>query len=56
MIEKIEDMWHYKRICKNCGKEWDGLHCPHDGYQNACPHCGYIPQIENGECNCEFNC
>lgn len=34
---------HYDRVCEFCGKTWRGLHCPHDGYQNPCPHCGQRP-------------
>ena len=49
-VKKYEDddsgevPWHYKRVCKACGKWWYGLHCPHDGYQNPCPHCGARPR------------
>lgn len=38
-----EKAWHYLRTCANCGGQWYGLHCPHDGYQNPCPHCGANP-------------
>jgi len=33
-----ETAWHYLRTCTNCGGQWYGLHCPHEGRQNACPH------------------
>ncbi len=39
-----EESTHYLRKCTNCGHEWYGLHCPHDGYQNACPKCGVFPK------------
>ena len=35
---------HYKRTCKFCGATWWGLHCPHDGIQNPCPHCRRRPE------------
>ena len=38
-----EDNWHFRRTCLFCGRQWRGLHCPHDGYQNPCPHCGKRP-------------
>ena len=38
-----EESWHYLRQCEYCGREWYGLHCPHDGYQNNCPSCGRRP-------------
>jgi len=40
-----EESWHYLRKCENCGMEWYGLHCPHDGYQNPCPCCGIEPTV-----------
>lgn len=36
---------HYHRVCEYCGESWAGLHCPHDGYQNPCPHCGERPTV-----------
>jgi hypothetical protein len=50
-----EESWHYKRVCKECGNTWAGLHCPHDGIQNPCGECGKKPLTEKGECNCEFD-
>ena len=41
--DNCHEPWHYKRTCSSCGKWWYGLHCPHDGYQNPCPHCGTRP-------------
>jgi hypothetical protein len=35
--------WHYRRQCPACGQWWWALHCPHDGAQNPCPHCGVTP-------------
>ena len=40
-----EESWHYLRKCERCGREWYGLHCPHDGYQNPCPDCGIRPVV-----------
>lgn len=37
------ESWHYKRSCTRCGMTWAALHCPHDGIQNPCPHCGVLP-------------
>lgn len=51
----IEDYTHYHRTCQNCGKNWWGLHCPHDGYQNPCPECESMPVVVNAHyCDCEF--
>ena len=44
-----EESWHYLRKCASCGKEWYGLHCPHDGYQNTCPKCGQTPSVVSRE-------
>lgn len=44
--DDIEDDWHFDRVCKHCGRQWRGLHCPHDGYQNPCPECGIKPERE----------
>lgn len=41
--EPEEESWHYLRMCVFCGRDWWGLHCPHDGYQNPCPKCGMRP-------------
>lgn len=41
--EEPDDDWHFFRTCFACGGKWYGLHCPHDGYQNPCPHCGERP-------------
>jgi len=41
-----EPSWHYKRTCKHCGREWYGLHCPHEASQNPCPGCGVRPTPE----------
>jgi len=49
-------LWHYWRICDHCGEKWGGIHCPHDGVQNVCPACGKYPDINHGECGCEFDC
>lgn len=57
--EDNEPHWHFRRVCAECGNEWGGLHCPHDGYQNPCPKCGAVPApvLEPTEgCNCEFDC
>lgn len=52
--EQLEVL-HFHRTCQNCGKNWWGLHCPHDGYQNPCPECGYKPIVLNDHyCDCEF--
>ena len=55
-----EEYWHYRRTCEHCGHVWGGLHCIHDGYQNACPECGKRPTsvpLKDGEvCDCEFDC
>ena len=51
----IEDYTHYHRTCQNCGKNWWGLHCPHDGYQNPCPECEFKPKpLRDKHCDCEF--
>jgi hypothetical protein len=44
--EPGEEPWHYLRTCPQpeCGKEWWGLHCPHDGVQALCPHCHHMPK------------
>jgi hypothetical protein len=34
---------HFLRTCERCGCIWEGLHCPHDGYQNRCPDCNLRP-------------
>ncbi len=34
----------YSRTCTHCGREWLGLHCVHDGYQNPCPGCEVRPE------------
>lgn len=39
----IENPWHFLRVCQFCHGWWWGLHCPHDGHQNACPHCERHP-------------
>lgn len=44
--EPDEEPTHFYRTCKHCGGKWWGLHCPHDGYQNACPHCDVRPTPE----------
>lgn len=51
----------YRRVCKHCGTEWGGCHCPHDGAQNPCPGCGVRPtpepeptDTEDGLCDCKF--
>lgn len=41
--EPDEPSWHFLRTCPSCGKTWWGLHCPHDGRQNPCMHCGVTP-------------
>ena len=41
-----ETSWHYRRVCEHCKGPWYGLHCPHDGVQNPCPHCGVVPSVE----------
>jgi hypothetical protein len=41
-----EESWHFRRTCTNCGGSWFGLHCPYDGHQNPCPHCGVNPEPE----------
>lgn len=43
--EDSEESWHYLRKCEYCDFEWYGLHCPHDGYQNACPQCHKRPIV-----------
>lgn len=42
-IPPDEESCHYYRTCEYCGESWWGLHCPHDGYQNPCPHCKKRP-------------
>ena len=37
--------WHYHRACRACGGQWWGVHCPHDGSQTPCPHCGVTPAV-----------
>jgi hypothetical protein len=56
MVDNIlEEFTHYHRTCQGCGKNWWGLHCPHDGYQNACPECEAMPVVLNADyCDCEF--
>lgn len=39
---KIIDPWHFMRTCTQCDYIWHGLHCIHDGVQNACGKCGDI--------------
>lgn len=34
---------NFTKVCRACGREWGGLHCEHDGYQNPCPDCGTRP-------------
>lgn len=52
---QLEDFTHYHRTCLNCGKNWWGLHCPHDGYQNPCPQCNETPEpLPDKYCDCEF--
>jgi hypothetical protein len=49
---------HFRRTCEFCGFKWEGLHCPHDGYQNPCSKCKKYPtrlDESGGECNCEPN-
>ena len=41
--EPGEKKTHYLRTCANCSRQWEGLHCPHDGYQNCCPLCEVRP-------------
>ncbi len=43
--EPGETKTHYLRICAACGTKWEGLHCPHDGFQNPCPGCGRRPIV-----------
>jgi len=51
----LDEYYHYHRTCLGCGKNWWGLHCPHDGYQNPCSKCGLIPAtVLDPDCNCEF--
>lgn len=53
--DTIRDYTHYHRTCQRCGKNWWGLHCPHDGYQNPCPECKAMPVVVNAHyCDCEF--
>jgi hypothetical protein len=48
-----ENSTHYQRTCVYCGNTWLGLHCVHDGYQNACPNCERKPNpIDYHECKC----
>lgn len=44
-----ETAWHFRLVCNACGAVWFGLHCPHDGYQNACPECGMRPETMIGD-------
>jgi hypothetical protein len=44
--DDLDDDWHFLRTCRHCGGEWFGLHCPHDGHQNPCAHCGIRPTPE----------
>lgn len=39
-----EGLYHYKRECKQCAKEWWSLHSACDLYQTPCAHCGYLPE------------
>lgn len=51
----LDDYTHYHRTCLNCGMNWWGLHCPHDGYQNPCPQCDETPEpLPDKYCDCEF--
>jgi hypothetical protein len=34
-----ESVWYLRR-CAGCGSTWNAHHCPHDGWQDACPECG----------------
>lgn len=45
------ESWHFIRMCESCGREWHGLHCLCDGYQNPCPWCGVRPTVQ--ECPCQ---
>jgi hypothetical protein len=47
--DTLEKSWHYRRTCPACGGVWFGLHCPHDGVQKPCPHCGVAPAPELSE-------
>jgi hypothetical protein len=50
-----EDYCHYFRTCLKCGKNWWGLHCPHELYQNPCGQCGLVPvTVVAPDCDCEF--
>jgi hypothetical protein len=52
-----DEYTHYHRTCQNCGRNWWGLHCPHDGIQNPCPSCKKKPATVPGDvehCDCEF--
>jgi len=43
--EDPEDQFHYLRRCSACQQTTWSLHCPHDGHQNSCGHCGTrLPQ------------
>lgn len=57
MDKTLDDYTHYHRTCNSCGRNWWGLHCPHDGYQNPCPSCNKRPEtVQGGKqyCDCEF--
>lgn len=49
------ESWHFKRTCAKCGEVWAGLHCIHDRSQNPCPQCRFVPEVNEDECNCEFD-
>lgn len=46
----LDNPWHHLRVCLHCGGYWWGLHCPHDGRQNPCAHCGERPATLQTEC------
>lgn len=55
LAKRLEQYTHYHRTCQRCGKNWWGLHCPHDGYQNPCPECESVPVVLNAHyCDCDF--
>ena len=36
------DLFLYTQTCE-CGQVRETTHCPHDGCQNPCPNCGWMP-------------
>jgi hypothetical protein len=43
---KDGDRSRFWRECDYCGYGHAGAHCPHDSYQDPCPHCDVAPVVQ----------